>query len=70
MTVILRRDNAANTRGPILLDVAALAVAFDVKPTRIHKWASRGIIHAQGRDGRRKLYNAADVAALIDNHTE
>lgn len=51
----------------ILLDTHAAGVAFGIRPDRIRQWASRGHLVAQGRDGRRKLYAAHHIQALLVN---
>lgn len=51
---------------PILFDVATAELYFGVKPTRIRQWAHRGKLLAQGRNGRRHLYDEADIRRLLD----
>ena len=48
---------------PVLVDAQAAAVAVQYSPATIRSWAARGELERKGRDGKRVLYDLADVYA-------
>ena len=48
---------------PVLVDAQAAGVAVQYSPATIRSWAARGELERKGRDGKRVLYDLADVYA-------
>lgn len=51
---------------PILFDAHLAHRCLGIKPARLRQWASRGKIAVRGKQGRRNLYDEADIRDLLD----
>lgn len=51
----------------VLLDTGAAHAAFGIQPATLRQWASRGKLEAVATKGRRRLYRATDIEALMQD---